>query len=331
MQGAHAVSHIFRVRAFSYHRASSLADATQRLASPAAVALGGGTDLLPSIEDGLVAPDSVVDLRGLAGSEALTWSAGGGVRIGASVRINTLATDPTVAERFAALSQACAAVGSPALRHMGTMGGNLCQRPRCWYLRRGVSCFKNGGSSCPAKDGENQHHAIVDGGPCHMVHASDPAVALLALDAEVEISGSAGGRRVHISEFFVLPSARMDQETVLGPGEFVSAVILPDAASGGKQFYTKLTQRGAWDFALASIAGVKRTDGTVRLALGGVSPRPWRVPESIEEDIASGGLDEDSMWALSERALYDARPLSKNAYKVDLAASLLRDAMRALA
>ncbi|HEX7937635.1 MAG TPA: xanthine dehydrogenase family protein subunit M [Gemmatimonadaceae bacterium] len=318
------------MRAFSYQRASSLPDAAKLLASPSSVALGGGTDLLPSIEDGLVAPDRVVDLRGVAGSEALTWSAGGGLRIGASARINTLATDASVANRFAALAQACAAVGSPALRHMGTLGGNLCQRPRCWYLRRGVSCFKNGGSSCPAKDGENQHHAIVDGGPCHMVHASDPAVALLALDAEVEITGGSGARRVGVADFFVLPSQRMDQETVLGPGEFVSAVILPDAASGGKQFYKKLTQRGAWDFALASIAGVKRADGTVRLAMGGVSPRPWRVPESIEEDIASGGLDEDSMWALSERALYDARPLSKNGYKVDLAASLLRDAMRTL-
>jgi len=278
-----------------------------------------------------VSPLNVVDLRGVADSRGLVWSGNGGLRIGASARIDDLATDARVRERFASLAQACAAVGSPALRFMGTLGGNLCQRPRCWYLRRGVSCHKNGGSSCPAKDGENQHHAIFDGGPCYMVHPSDPAVALLALDAAVEVTGGGGARRVSIADFFVLPSQRMDHETVLSPGEFVSAVLLPDASAGGKQFYKKLTQRGAWDFALASIAGIKRADGSVRLAMGGVSPRPWRVPESIEEDVASGGLDEDSMWALSERALYDARPLSQNGYKVDLAASLLRDAMRALA
>ena len=331
MQGAHEESQILRVRAFSYSRASTLADAAERLTSAATVPLGGGTDLLSCIEDGLLAPDTVVDLREVTNGAALVWAAGGGLRIGSAARIHDLATDTRVRDRFAALAQACAAVGSPALRHMGTLGGNLCQRPRCWYLRRGVSCFKNGGSACPAKVGENQHHAVLDGGPCYMVHPSDPAVALLALDAEVELIASDSARRVPIAEFFVLPSRRMDQETVLQPGEFVSAVYLPDAAAGGAQFYRKLTQRGAWDFALASIAGVKRLDGTVRLAMGGVSPRPWRVPESIEEDVASGGLDEDSVNALAERALYDAKPLSQNGYKVDLAASLLRDAMRELA
>jgi xanthine dehydrogenase YagS FAD-binding subunit len=330
LQCAHAESHILRVRAFSYQRASTLADAANRLTSPSTVVLGGGTDLLPSIEDGLVAPQQVVDLRRASGASDLSWSTAG-LRIGGAVRIHTLATDARVRERFAALAQACASVGSPALRHMGTIGGNLCQRPRCWYLRRGVSCHKNGGTTCPAEDGENQHHAILDGGPCHMVHPSDPAVALVALDAQVELTSAAGTRTLPIEEFFVLPSERMDQETALKPGEFVSAVLVPEASAGGKQLYEKLTQRAAWDFALASIAGIRREDGGVRLAMGGVSPRPWRVPLSIEEDIASGGLDEDSMGALAERALYDAKPLSKNGYKVDLAASLLRDAMRVLA
>ena len=287
--------------------------------------------MLASVEDGLVAPLSVVDLRGLAEHSGLAWSADGGLRIGASTRIHDLATDAGVRERFPVLAQACAVVGSPALRHMGTIGGNLCQRPRCWYLRRGVSCFKRGGSSCPAKEGENEHHAILDGGPCHMVHPSDPAVALLALDAEIEIMRPHGPGRQPIAEFFLLPSQAIERETSLASGEFVSAVVIPDAAAGGKQFYKKLTQRAAWDFALASIAGVRRIDGSVRLAMGGVSPRPWRVPESVEEDVASGGFDEDSINALAERALYDAKPLSKNAYKVDLAASLLRDAMRELA
>jgi xanthine dehydrogenase YagS FAD-binding subunit len=213
---------------------------------------------------------------------------------------------------------------------MGTIGGNLCQRPRCWYLRRGIACLKNGGSACPARDGENQYHAILDAGPCYIVHPSDPAVALTALDAEVEITSSEGITLIPITRFFTLPRDHVERETVLRPGEIVSAVVVGGAASKGRQLYRKIMQREAWDFALVSVAAARRADGTVRIAMGGVAPRPWRVPESIEEDVASGGLDEDSIAALAERALYDAEPLSKNGYKVPLAASLLRDAIREL-
>jgi xanthine dehydrogenase YagS FAD-binding subunit len=308
-----------------------MADAARLLSQPRALPLGGGTDLLTCVDDGLASPDSVVDLRSVPESARVQVLPDGTLRVGASARIHDLATDTAIRERFPALAQACAAVGSPALRHMGTIGGNLCQRPRCWYLRRGVSCFKNGGSSCPATDGENHHHAILDGGPCHIVHPSDPAVALLALGATIETRRGDVTRTIPIDDFFVLPRDRMDRETALETGEFVAAVSLPAVAAGGRQLYRKLMQRGAWDFALASIAGVRRADGTVRIAIGGVAPRPWRVPESIEEDVASGGLDEDSVLALGERAFYDAKPLSQNGYKVQLAASLLRDAIRELA
>jgi xanthine dehydrogenase YagS FAD-binding subunit len=294
--------------------------------------MGGGTDLLVCIEEGIVAPRLVVDLRSTATGNAITSDSSGGVRISATARLHQLERDATVRERFAALAAACRAVGTPALRAMGTIGGNLCQRPRCWYFRRGIPCLKNGGGGCPAQDGENQYHAILDGGPCFIVHPSDPAVALTALGARVELVsvGSDGHRTLPIEDFYVLPRERIDQETVLRPGEVVSAVILDGHAAGGRQIYRKLMQRGAWDFALVSVAAVRREDGGVRVALGGVAPRPWRIPESVEEDIASGGLDEDSIVALAERALYDAQPLSKNGYKVALAASLLRDAMRDL-
>jgi xanthine dehydrogenase YagS FAD-binding subunit len=298
---------------------------------PDALPLGGGTDLLVCVEDGLATPNVVVDLRTIPDSARVQPTADGGLRIGASARIHDLATDAAILERFAALAQACAAVGSPALRHMGTLGGNLCQRPRCWYLRRGFSCFKSGGSSCLAESGENQYHAILEGGPCNIVHPSDPAVALVALGASVEARRGDATRIIPIEDFFVLPRDCIDRETALEPGEFVTTVVLPGAAAGGRQLYRKIIQRGAWDFALASIAGVRRADGSVRLALGGVAPRPWRVPHSVEEDVASGGLDEDSVLALAERALYDAKPLSRNGYKVKLAASLLRDAIRELA
>jgi xanthine dehydrogenase YagS FAD-binding subunit len=156
------------------------------------------------------------------------------------------------------------------------------------------------------------------------VHPSDPAVSLTALDALVEITGGGATRSVPIAEFYVLPSERLDHETVLQRGEFVSAVIIPAASAGGTQLYTKLMQRGAWDFALVSCAAAKRTDGGVCIVLGGVAPRPWRVPESLEEDVSAGQLDADAIAIIAERALYDAVPLGKNAYKVTMAETLIR-------
>lgn len=281
------------------------------------------------IEERIVSPAVVVDLRGAKGSDAIERLGNGDLRIGATARVHDIARHPMVLEQFPALAQACESVGSPALRHMGTLGGNLCQRPRCWYFRRGISCLKNGGSACPAREGENQYLAILDGGPCYIVHPSDPAVALTALDAHVEVTGGSGERSVPVSRFFVLPADRLDRETTLQDGEIVAAVVLPARSAGGRQFYRKLMQRGAWDFALVSIAAVRRDDD-VRIVLGGVAPRPWMAPSSVIEDVASGGLDEESIAALADRALYDARPLSKNGYKVNLATSLLQDAIREL-
>jgi xanthine dehydrogenase YagS FAD-binding subunit len=318
------------VRAFSYQRATSFAEAANLLNREGAQPIGGGTDLLVCIQEGIAAPSAVVDITAIDGADAITSLPDGGLSLGAAARVHDIAHHPAVRDRFPVLAEACAAVGTAALRHMGTIGGNVCQRPRCWYLRRGIPCLKNGGTSCPAHDGENQYHAILDGGPCWIVHPSDPAVALTTLDASVHVDGPRGSRRMRFTDFYVLPSERIEHETALQPREIITSITVPSAAAGGAQFYMKLMQRGAWDFALVSIAAARRADGSVRMTMGGVAPRPWRVPESVEEDVASGGLDEDSIAALAERALYDAKPLSKNGYKVALAASLLRDAMRNL-
>jgi xanthine dehydrogenase YagS FAD-binding subunit len=327
------------VTTFTYHKATDLADALTRLSEPDQMPIGGGTDLLVTIEERLVAPSGVVDVRALAESSGVRETADGALRIGGGVSLEDIARHPLVRERYAALASACEQVGTPAIRAMATLGGNLCQRPRCWYFRRNIACHKTGGTSCPAADaaGENQYLAIVEGGPCFIVHPSDPAVALVALDAVIEIasgSGSGAGsrrREVAAGEFFVLPTDRMDRETVLADGELVIAVRLPAEAARGVQQYTKLMQREAWDFALVSLAAVRRTDGEVRLVLGGVSPRPYRVYGSVEEEVMTGGLDEDTITGLAERAMLDAAPLSKNGYKLDLAESLLRDAIRTLA
>ena len=289
-----------------------------------AVPLGGGTDLMVCIREHLERPNVLVDLTRLPDARDVTWREDGGVRIGGSVRLASLTRDARVRERFGALAEACESVGTPALRTMGTIAGNLCQRPRCWYLRSGFSCHKSGGTTCPAAAGENQYHAIFGGGPCYIVHPSDVAVALTALDATVEIRGGAGVRQVPIDQFFVLPSERLDRETILDAGEYVSAVDIPGSSAGGVQSYEKVMQRASWDFALVSLAAVRREDGGVRLVFGGVAPKPWRVSESVEEDVASGGLSEDDVATLAERAMYDAVPLGKNGYKVEMAAAVLR-------
>ena len=316
---------------FVYQRAGSVEEALERLAEPRALPMGGGTDLLVTIDEGIYTPDAVVDLRGIPASDGVEIREDGSLRIGASARIEHLANHPLVRERYGVLAEACSVVATPALREMGTLGGNLCQRPRCWYFRRGISCHKNGGTSCPASGGENQYLAILDGGPCYIVHPSDPAVALTALDAAVEIRSAKGERVVAIEDFYLLPKQRLDHETILATGEVVTAVLLPAAAGGGVQRYRKLMQREAWDFALVSIAGCRRPNGDVRIVLGGVAPRPWRVNSSVEEDVSSGGLDDDTIATLAERAMYDAKPLSKNGYKVELAQSLIRDAIQSLA
>ena len=316
---------------FHYHSEKALAPALARLAVPGQMAIGGGTDLLVTIDEGLAHPDGVVDVRALAELLGVASEADGSVRVGSACRLAEIAEHPLMRERYPLLASACEQVGTPAIRAMATLGGNLAQRPRCWYFRRGVQCHKTGASSCPAQHGENQYLAILEGGPCWIVHPSDPAVALVALDAQIEIAGPSGARTVAAGKFFVLPTQRMDRETVLREGELVVAVRLPAAAANGLQRYTKLMQRDAWDFALVSLASARRLDGGVRLVLGGVSPRPYRVYTSVEEEAMSGGLDEETIIALADRALLDVLPLSKNGYKVQLAASLLRDAIREIA
>ncbi|MDQ8153879.1 MAG: FAD binding domain-containing protein [Gemmatimonadota bacterium] len=315
---------------FAYHAASSADDAVRALASPAAAPLGGGTDLLVAMKGELARPDLLVDLRRIPGATDITLAPDGAARLGCAVRLADLATHPGVIERYAALAQAAASVGTPQLRNMGTIGGNLAQRPRCWYLRSGLPCAKNGGHDCLAASGENHYHALFTPGPCHAVHPSDPLVALTALEATVEIVGVDGPRECSLHALFDGAARNRHAETTLAAGEYVSAVRLPSTAAGGVQFYEKLMQRGAWDFATVSLAAHRRADGAVRMALGGVSLGPCRVSSSVEEDVATGGLDDDSMDALAERAMYDAVPLTHNGYKVWQAQALLRRAMQRL-
>ena len=316
---------------FDYARPESWDAATAALAGGDAAAMGGGTDLVPLMRDRLLAPARVVDLRGVSGGSGLNWDDRGTLTLGAATTLREIASHARVRSDYAALAQACEAVGSYALRNMGTLGGNLCQHVRCWYFRQGHTCLRTGGARCSAQHGENQYHAIFPQGPCVAVHPSDPAVALCTIDATAHLFGPEGARSLPISALFARSQQRLDGETTLAPGELLTAVSIPEHSSGGVQFYEKVMQRAAWDFALVSIAGARRRDGSVRLVLGGVANTPWRVPESIEEDVASGGLSGDDIETLAQRALYDAEPLAENSYKLEIAGALLRRAMAVLA
>lgn len=316
---------------FAYHRASDLRDALARLSDARTLPVAGGTDLVPCTEEGILAPSTVVDVRRIPELQGISRATDGAWRLGAAVTIRELAEHAEIRAQFPVLADACASVGTPALRNSGTLGGNLVQRHHCWYFRRGVGCFKRGGSQCAAVDGEHQYHGILADGTCRAVHPSDPAVALLALDATVIVAKQdASERRLSMAALFEGAANDAEKEAQLAAGELIVAVELPTAAAGGKQYWEKVMQRGAWDFALVSCAAQRRSDGTVRIAMGGLALGPWRLPLSIEEDVASGGLDEDSMDALAERAFYDMEPLANNGYKREMAQACLKRGMAAI-
>lgn len=316
---------------FSYLHAASRSEALDALAEPGTMAVAGGTDLVPLYDAGILAPTRVVDVRALPGAREITRHADGSFTLGSAVTIAELAAHADVRAHLPMLAAACESVGTPALRNAGTLGGNLAQRHHCWYFRRGVGCFKRGGAQCAAVDGEHQYHGIIADGTCRASHPSDPAVALMALDAEVQIAkASSAERQVDIAGLYHGAANDPQKEAQLAPGELIVAVRIPSESADGAQHWEKVMQRGAWDFALVSCAGARRPDGAVRLVLGGVGIAPWRINLSVEEDVAVGGLDEDSIDALVERAMYDAQPLAHNGYKVQLAQTALKRTIQAL-
>ena len=319
------------VQPFSYQGPDSLAEVVERLLEAESLPLRSDPELIAGIEEGILRWDRFTELPFISTDDGIEWDEDGGARIGVEAGIRQLAEDGEIRSRLGVLAEACRSVGSETIRHMGTIGGNLRQLPLCWSARRGAACVNDGGDGCRARDGDNPYHAILGGGPCWVVHPSDIVVALVALDATIEIVGSASSRAVPVHDFFVTPKDRLTWEMVLGAAEMVTAIRIPPVATGGEQRYRKVMHADGWDLALVSLAAVKRRNGDVKLVLGGVAPYPWRVDSSVEEDTSSGNLDETDIATLADRALYDAEPLAKNQYKVEIAGALLRDAIAELA
>jgi xanthine dehydrogenase YagS FAD-binding subunit len=318
---------------FSFAKPSSLAEALRLLALPGSRPHAGGTDLLGCLRDRVLSAERLVALDGIAELRGIVPTAEGGLRIGALTTLTELATVPAVVDRYPALARAAAAAASPQLRNQGTIGGNLCQRPRCWYYRGEFACARKGGDTCYAIGGENQYHAIFGGDACVYVHPSDTAPALVALGALVRIVGASRSRVVPIERFFVLPAQDHTRETVLEPGEIVTEVVLPARTAGLRGGYRKVRARGAWDFALVGVALVLRLEArTVRQAaivLSGVAPAPWRA-SAAEKALLGHTLDGRSAQAAGEAAREGATPLAHNAYKVDIVRGAVEDALLGL-
>jgi len=286
---------------------------------------GGGSDLLGMVKDRLITPDLVVRLATVRNLDQATASAGG-LMVGGLMTLDAISRHDDIRRRYAVLAEAAETVATPQIRNVGTLAGNVCQRPWCWYFRNGFPCYKAGGTQCFSFAGENQFHAIFGGGPSYIVHPSDTAPALVALDAEFRIVGPGGDRRVPAAEFFALPRRNPERENVLAENEVLASVRLAAPRPGTRSAYQKVMDREAWTHAVVSAAVVLEMDQDVcraaRIVLGGVAPIPWRVPEA-EKVLAGQRITPELAAQAGKIAVDGARPLSKNAHKVPMTVAIV--------
>jgi len=327
------------MKAFDYFKATSVADAVALLAQHGdkSAVLAGGSDLLGMMKDSVTGPrlkmpQYLISIKAIKGLSDIKEQKGG-VRIGAAASITDIASSVLLADKYPLLVQAAGQVAVPQIRNMATLGGNLCQRPRCWYFRGKPfkDCLRKGGGYCYAPAGENQYHAVLGAGACHMVYPSDLAPALTALNARVEIAGLKGKRTVPIEQFYVLPDKNVVRENILAPQEMIVAVEIP-APIDAKGIYLKLKERQAFDFAVVSVAvNVSLKNDIVteaRVVLGGVAPIPFRSGKA--ELVLKGKRIKDAVASASREVMAGAQSLSGNGYKITAAQGLLEKALSSL-
>ncbi len=321
---------------FDYIEPHSLDEAVALLSQPGAVAMGGGTDLLPQVNDGIVPAARLVGLAAIPGMVAIAETVGG-LTIGAAATIADVAAHPLVHRRYAALAEAAGGLATPQIRNEGTIGGNLNQRPRCWYYRSPlIPCLKKGGDRCYALAGNTRLLCVTGGDRCYIVHPSDTGVALSALDATLETAGPNGGRELTMGEFFAGPSQDVLRENALEPGELVARIALTDDAPE-RSIYLKVRERESGDFALVSVAVALSLDGEAagtviskaRIVLGGVAPIPYRAVE-VEDYLTGRPAAAVDPAAAAALALTSATPLPQNGYKLPMARNIIKRALTQL-
>lgn len=317
---------------FAYVNAENVEQASSLLSGEwgETMVIAGGTDLLGELKEYIETPAKVVNLKTIPGLDEIKADATG-LTIGALATVGDIAAHPTIQEHYTVFAEAAASVASPQLRNVGTLGGNLCQRPRCWYYRNPeIICLKKGGDMCYAVEGLSKYHAIFGGGPVYIVHPSDTAPALIALGATVKIIGPDGEKTMPLEEFFILPDINPQRENVLEPNEVVAEVHVPKPSANTKSYYIKARERGSFDFALSSVAAAFEMNGSTcraaSIVLGGVAPIPWRSKEA-EAALNGVRITEAVAKRAGSEAVKNAEPLNDNGYKVALTQNLVSRAV----
>jgi xanthine dehydrogenase YagS FAD-binding subunit len=323
------------LRPFAYVNAANEREALAALATERnrCLPLAGGTDLLALMKDDVLSPERLVNVKNLDSAIGLL---DGGIRIGAAARLIEVVEHGAVRRLYPALMTAVDRVGTAQIRHQATVGGNLMQRPRCWYFRNEeFHCLKKGGSRCHAVEGENKFHAIFGDGPCHIVHPSSLAVPILAYGGRLRVVGPTGAREIEAGEFFQLPNVNLYGETVLQPNELLTHVVLPAPTTvltgrtvRSATYEVRFRQSLDWPLATASVI-LGLDDNVVRSArvvLGAVAPVPWRVPPA-ERTLVGRTLDEAAAADAAMAAVTGAKALSGNAYKIQIARTAVKRAI----
>ena len=319
---------------FEFISTRSVEDAGNLLASEtSSQIIAGGTDLLGEIKQGTICPEKLVSLQGIGDLRGVRVYDEGAI-IGSMSTLGEVADSDVIRRQYTALSEACDSVATPQIRNVGTLGGNLCQRPRCWYYRSPhFDCRKKGGEHCFAIAGASKFHAVFDTEVCPSVHPSDTAVALIALDARVLLISTDGARMLPIEDFYISPSTDVTRENVMVQGEILAEVVIPTVTSNSRSAFVKAKERQAMDFALASVAMSLEVDGDVisdsRVVLGGVSPLPFRA-QGAEQALTGRPVGDIEPGLVGRLAVEGARPLADNGYKVRLISGLVSRALRAL-
>jgi xanthine dehydrogenase YagS FAD-binding subunit len=320
---------------FELARATSPSQARELLAEKAgSVFKAGGIDLVDHLKEHLVEPPRVVDLKTIPGLDTVTVAGDGSLRIGALVTLAKVAAHSGIRKTHPALARACGEAASPQVRNVATIGGNVLQRPRCWYYRlESYKCVKKGGDVCFAVNGENRYNVIFGGGPAFPTHPSNAAVPLVAYGASFVLDGPKGPRTVPAGEFFVLPAKDPTRESVLQPGEVLLEIRVP-STKGWRSAYTEVRERAAFDWPLVAAAVALKVEGGVvkdaRVVLGQVATIPWRSA-AAEKALVGKPVGASSAEAAGKAAVEGAEPMSDNGYKVDLVTALVRRTVASLA
>jgi xanthine dehydrogenase YagS FAD-binding subunit len=325
------VKNFERVQPRSWDEAASALAAALK-SGKSAEAKGAGTELLDRLKEYNLAPDQVVDLRRLSSHNSILRNSSGGISIGALVTLSAVASG--LRKDLPALADACEGAATPQIRNAATLAGNLCQRPRCWYFRSSeFHCLKKGGVECLAKSGENEFHAVFGNNTCAIVHPSAAGVALVALNARIETLAPGGGRTLAAADFFVRPEVDIFAENALKPGELVVEIHV-DRPEGVRSAYRKIKQKQAFDWPLADAAVAWREEGgvakDVRIVIGSAAPVPWRA-KAAEALVEGKKIDAALAAKAGVAALEGATPLGKNAYKLPIAAAVVRRTLLASA